>query len=332
VRVLQEVPLSPLQRAEAGNVLAQLGDPRFREDAWCLPDEPLLGFVEVPAGPFLMGTRREDIPALLERFGGKREYYEDETPQHEVTLPAYYVARYPVTHAQYAAFVREMGHEPPRAFIEAERPYEWREGNYPSQRANQPVVLATCHDALAYCRWLTGKLRAWPGTPEPLATLLREEGWVITLPSEAEWEKAARGGEQIPNSKSQIPRQVENPDPGRVFPWDSNLDPNRANYADTGIGATSAVGCFPGGASPYGVEDLSGNVWEWTRSLYRGYPYDPGDGREDLEAGQGMRRVLRGGAFLDGAWLVRCACRYWVDPDVRFRNFGFRVLASPIHL
>jgi formylglycine-generating enzyme required for sulfatase activity len=338
--LLRAGALDPRERAGAGAVLSQLGDPRFREDAWYLPDGPLLGFVEIPAGPFLMGTLPEDVPALLERFGGEREWYEWETPQHEVTLPAYYAARYPVTHAQYAAFVRETGHEPPRADFESHRPYEWREGNYPPQRANQPVVLVTWHDALAYCRWLTGKLRAWPRTPEPLATLLREEGWVITLPSEVEWEKAARGGVQIPSPKTQSPRRAENPEPGRGFPWGSEPDPNRGNYDETGVGTTSAVGCFPGGASPYGVEDLSGNVWEWTRSLWGesiskpefGYPYDPGDGREDLEAGQGVRRVLRGGAFPDEAWLVRCAYRVRNHPNLRLRNLGFRLVASPVRL
>ncbi len=111
------------------------------------------------------------------------------------------------------------------------------------------------------------------------------------------------------------------------YPWGNESDPNRANYDDTGIGLTSAVGCFPGGASPYGVEDLSGNVWEWTRSLYENYPYDPGDGRENLE--EEGSRVLRGGAFGFAADYVRCASRVTWGPGYRVLNRGFRVVVSP---
>ena len=332
VALLQAGALDPRERAEAGNVLAQLGDPRFRADAWYLPAEPLLGFVEVPEGPFLMGTEKDDIPALLKRFRGDREWYEQETPQHPVTLPTYYVARYPVTHAQYAAFVQETGHKPPEAEADFERPYEWQEGRYPPQRANQPVVLVTWYDALAYCRWLTEKLRAWPGTPEPLATLLRKEGWEITLPSEAQWEKAARGGEQIANGKWQMTNDkstIRNPNLGREFPWGDEADAKRANYDETGVGTTSAVGCFPGGASPYGVEELSGNVWEWCATKweddYRDYK---GDNRLDGDD----PRVLRGGAFSGEGRLVRCACRSRRSSDSRYWYSGFRLVASPVHL
>jgi formylglycine-generating enzyme required for sulfatase activity len=344
VGVMRESPLGPIERAEAGNALARLGDPRFRENAWYLPDEPLLGFVEVPEGSFSMGTREEEIPALMERLGGDREWYEDEIPQHEVPLPKYYVARYPVTVAQFRAFAEAGGYREQRYWQEAESVGRWRDGRIKrtlfrveegdikeidewddaptaaSEMLNRPVVEATWYEALAYCRWLTETLRAWAETPEPLATLLREEGWTITLPSEAEWEKAARGTD------------------GRRFPWGDELDPNQANYVDTKINATSAVGCFPSGASPPGVEDLSGNAWEWTRSVWGKsygepdfvYPYDAKDGRENLESE--ALRVLRGGAFRDGAWVVRCACRSRDDPSSRGRVIGFRVVASPVHL
>jgi formylglycine-generating enzyme required for sulfatase activity len=298
VDLLRGGHLSAVERAEAGDVLAQLGDPRFREDAWFLPDEPLLGFVEIPEGPFLMGS-----DPTQDRYARDREQ-----PQHEVCLPAYYVARYPVTVAQFRAFVEESGYEP---------------GETHSLRgvSNHPVVRVTWYEALKYCDWLTERLRAWDETPELLATLLREEGWAIILPSEAEWEKAARGTD------------------GRIFPWGEQADSERANYNDTGIGTTSAVGCFPDGASPYEVEDLSGNVWEWTRSLWGTeigkpdfeYPYDPEDGREDLRAADDVRRGLRGGSFILSVRYVRCASRLdWGLPFSRYRDYGFRVVASPV--
>jgi formylglycine-generating enzyme required for sulfatase activity len=270
--------LEPKERAEAGDVLAKLGDPRFREDAWYLPDEPLLGFVEISDSPFLMG---------------------DDSDQHELTLPTYYIARYPVTVAQFRTFVEASGYEP-----DTQRSLQGVD--------NHPVRSVTWYDALAYCDWLAQKLREWEKTPEPLATLLREQGWVITLPSEPEWEKAARGGEDK-----------------RRYPWGDDPDPNRANYDNTGIGTTSAVGCFPGGASPCGAEDLSGNVLEWTRSLYQYYPYDPADGRENLEAGDDVLRVVRGGSFYDSAGIVRCAARDSYYPNNRGGYGGFRVVVAP---
>ena len=328
--------LSPAERAASGRALAKLGDPRFNVDAWHLPAEPLLGFVEVPAGPFLMGTRAEDIPVLLERFAGEREWYEREVPQHEVTTSGHYIARYPVTVAQFGAFVEGDGYQVAHYWPEAQAAGVWRDGKVkgvfdaePRNRpydfgelfnlSNHPVVGVSWYEAQAYCRWLTDQLRVWEGTPQPLARLLRQQGWTVRLPTEAEWEKAARGAD------------------GRIFPWGDEPDPNRANYDDTGVGATSALGCFPGGASPYGVLDLSGNVWEWTQSLWGEdwskpefeYPYRADDGRENLEAGEEVIRVLRGGAFGDIEGLVRCAVRHGDDPRSRCDLVGFRLVVAP---
>jgi len=364
--------LTPVERAAAGRALAKLGDPRpgVGVSPPHLPPQdwgglrgggegfglPSILWCYVPPGPFVMGSVEDDEMA-----------YDNEKPQHrnESITEGYLISRYPITNAQFVAFVKTGGYQERRYWVEAERAGVWAEGqikawqdaqsregpyNYgePSNLPNHPVVGVTWYEGLAYCRWLQEqlqiadcKLQVWhEGEFETLN--LEPETLRVRLPSEAEWEKAARGGKQTPSSKSQSPKWAENPDPGRVFPWGDEPDPNRANYGDTGIGTTSAVGCFPGGASVYGVEDLSGNVWEWTRSLWGkdwekpefGYPYDPGDGREDLGAEPDVLRVLRGGSFGVDRWVVRCAYRRGGDPHGIYRHGGFRVaaVASPVHL
>jgi len=287
--LMRSIDLSSGERVGAGNDLARLGDPRFRPDAWHLPMDPLLGFVEIPAGPFRMGSDPAEDPSA----------YADEWPQHEITLPRYYIGRYPVTVAQFRVFVHESGHQPQ---------------NEGSLRGlpNHPVVWVSWYDGLKYCDWLTERLRKWEGTPEPLATLLRHEGWRLTLPSEAEWEKAARGTD------------------ARTYPWGSDPDHNRGNYGGTGIMTTSPVGCFPGGASPYGVEEMSGNVWEWTRSVWAPYPYpsDPAGraAREYLEVREGVARVRRGGAFFSSPRSVRCAVRLGSGPYPHGGGMGCRAV------
>ncbi|MBW1781289.1 MAG: SUMF1/EgtB/PvdO family nonheme iron enzyme [Deltaproteobacteria bacterium] len=294
--------LTPLERVEAGRTLSGLGDPRFCADAWSLPDEPLLGFVDIPAGPFKMGSDEKR----------DKDSNTDERPEHPVTLPAFYMARYPVTVAQFKAFANEEGYSPD-------------DPDCLKGPDNHPVIWVTWHEALKYCDWLNKTLREWGHTPEPMASLLKKgDGtggrWRITLPSEAEWEKGARGGD------------------GRIYPWgDEEPDPDRANYSDTRIGGTSAVGCFPRGASPYGCLDMAGNVWEWTRSLWGEkydkphfkYPYVPGVERERLDAGDKILRVLRGGAFNYNAGAVRCASRDGDYPGLRSDCVGFRVVLAP---
>ena len=269
--------LPAVERVLAGNSLARIGDPRFRgPEEWHLPVDELLGFVKIPAGQFIMGEDRE---------------------KHELTLLDYYIGRYPVTVDQFKVFLDDSKHQP-------------GDKNCLKGFGNHPVVYVNWFDAMAYCEWLTKKLREWqPGTPAELAGFLRL-GWRVTLPSEAQWEKAARGTD------------------GRVYPWGKKEDPNRANYDKTGIGTTSAVGCFAKGKSPYGCLDMAGNVYEWTRSLYKGYPYKPKDGRENLEDKAG-RRVLRGGAFYNHEDLVRCALRLNYYPGYADGFVGFRVVLSP---
>ncbi len=134
-----------------------------------------------------------------------------------------------------------------------------------------------------------------------------------------EWEKGARGTD------------------GRIYPWGDEPDTKKANYLETGIGDTTEVGSFPEGASPYGLLDMAGNVWEWTRSLWGDdvdepefkYPYDPEDGREDLEARDEVLRVLRGASFGSLERLVRCASRLRLNPGHGYGFIGFRVVFSP---
>jgi formylglycine-generating enzyme required for sulfatase activity len=282
VGVLRDPNHATEERLSAGDALAELGDPRFYgADGFYLPREEMLGFVEVPEGNFRMGSDDDD-PDAQDR----------EKPQHTLHLPAFHMAKYPVTVAQFSLFVDQSGHEP-------------ADKDSLQGAANHPVVYVTWHDALAYCRWLDERLRAWTGAPRPLRQLL-ENGHQIILPSEAEWEKAARGTG------------------GLRYPWGNEFDPERANFRGTGRGGPSAVGCFPGGPSPYGLLDMSGNVWEWTRSIYESYPYRPDNGRENMEVDS--RRVRRGGSWLNPGSFARSASRAHDTPDGRGLGLGFRVV------
>ena len=153
--------------------------------------------------------------------------------------PEFYIARYPVTVAQFRAFVEATG-------------FEIGDADALRDPDSRPVRWVSWHEARAYCDWLNNQLATSPVLAKSeIARLVRERQWRVALPSELEWEKAARGG--LPDA---------------VFSWGDTPDPNRANYVDSGIGDTSAVGCFS--ANGFGLHDMIGNVWEWTRSLYVG--------------------------------------------------------------
>jgi len=298
--LLGKARLAPRERADAGNTLAALGDLRFNPELWHLPADETLGFVRIPAGKFLMGSDDKD-----------KQAQEREKPQHEVDLPEYWMAKYPVTVAQY------------RSFVEKSR-YKTSDEDALRGSPNHPIVWVTWYDALEYTKWLDSELhkvakeKEQAGEKDMLWQGLAEGKLQVTLPSEAEWEKAARGTD------------------GRIYPWGNEFDPEKANTESTGIGNTSTVGCFP--ARQHGLYDMTGNVWEWTRSLWGKdwqnpeykYPYNPKDQeRENLGADKGVLRVLRGGSFNLESYRARCASRLRYAPVNWYGYFGFRVVVSP---
>ena len=212
--------------------------------------------------------------------------YDDELPQRSLTLGDYYIGKYEVTNEQWGAFAQATN----RTFT------------LPNGKAKHPVVQVDWHDAIAFCEWLS-----------------RESGRKITLPSEAEWEKAARGAD------------------GRIYPWGNDAPTKDLLNFNSNVGDTTPVGQYsPQGDSPYGAADMAGNVWEWTRSLWGKdgsspefkYPYVAGDGREDLKAADDVRRVVRGGSWYNNDGNVRAAIRVWGVPTYRHDNPGLRVVLS----
>jgi sulfatase modifying factor 1 len=236
------------------------------------PFEPEL--ILIPAGEFLMGS-----DPSVDKYAP-----DSEQPQHTLYLPDYYLAKTLVTNAQYAAFLEATHHR---------RPKRWGRGKPPKGKEDHPVIYVSWLDAVAYCNWLAGVT-----------------GKAYRLPSEAEWEKGARGTD------------------GWIYPWGNEWDPKRCNCKEGGRGDTTPVGAYPQGASPYGLLDMAGNVWEWCHSLLKPYPYDAKDGREDPKATG--HRVVRGGAFYAIDRLVRCACRDWYLPDSQVGAPGLRLVVAPL--
>ena len=260
--------------------------PGFLAEAWQLPDDPLLGFVEIAAGSFLMGS-----DAVIDPMAFDIERWSSTNAQAVLELPTYYIGRFEVTVAQMRSFVQATGYP--------------IDGQALGGAPGHPATFISWPDALAYSRWLDEVLRTSPDTPEVLSTLL-EGGGQVTLPTEAEWEKAARGSD------------------GRIYPWGSEPRPDRATYQARG---TTAVGSHQCPECPFGLSDMAGNVWEWTRSPYQPYPYDPTDDFEDLE--NESLWVMRGGSFTDPAHFVRGANRGGADPGARRAFIGFRIAISP---
>jgi formylglycine-generating enzyme required for sulfatase activity len=235
--------------------------------------------LRVPAGKFLMGS---NIGA------------DDENPQHTVDLSYdYWMARYPVANEQYNAYVKA------------------KSGKHPvdgwEKKKGHPLVRVSWNDIMEYSKWLNQILNS---------EITRSgQNLEIRLPSEAEWEKAARSTD------------------GREYPWGNTFDKNKCNSKESGKGRPTPVGAYsPQGDSPYGCADMAGNVWEWTCSEYKAYPYNATDGREDKQ--KIVARVMRGGACSDDELALRCACRVGVGPSGLYDDVGFRVMCvvSPISL
>ena len=246
------------KRAEAADLLGQVGDPRLKQGNW----------VTIPACTFLMGAQKQNDGAP----NYDPQAYGNESPVHEVRVPAFRIQRYPVTVQEFAEFIANGGAEPE----------DWeRQRQYP----NRPVVGVSWFEAAAYCSWKGGR-----------------------LPSEAEWERAARGPQ------------------GSRYPWGDGppLDLSRANY-EMSVGHPTSVGLYPKGNTTEGLCDMLGNVWEWCEDWFG--PYQARPGRSEGHK-SGDSKVIRGGSWNSDARYVRASNRSGVEPTGRLIIIGFRCVGE----
>jgi formylglycine-generating enzyme required for sulfatase activity len=239
----------------------------------------------VPAGEFTMGSYAWDALAICQKSRNDCyvTWFTDEQPPHRVNLDAFWIDKTEVTNKMYSSCVDAGACRSP---ISKRSHYHSRYyGN--ADYDNYPVIYVDWKMAKTYCEWAGRR-----------------------LPTEAEWEKAARGTK------------------GSLYPWGDNA-PNTSllNFGNY-VGDTSEVGKYPGGASLYGALDMAGNVWEWVSSLYESYPYDEADGRENLDSSDA--RVVRGGAWNDYAYVARSAERYRYVARDSNSTVGFRCAVSAI--
>jgi len=233
----------------------------------------------------------------------------DERPVHRVHVSEFLIGRFPVTQEDYARFVRETGHPAPairelpliaigdraEAFEALAAPYVWSGGEPPAGRGTHPIVLVHYDDALAYCAWMSN-------------VLARR----VRLPTEAEWEKAARGGVD-----------------GQRYPWGQEIDPSHGNFlADSAMKhqrGTRPTGTYPPNA--YGLYDVIGNVWEWVSDWYAADYYGRGDMRDPRGPDTGTMRIVRGGSWVnEDVSMLRCGYRHQVPPDTYAYSIGFRIV------
>jgi sulfatase modifying factor 1 len=248
----------------------------------------------IPTGEFLMGS-------------ADAEY--DERPVHRVHVSEFFIGRRAVTQDQYARFVQATGHPLPgvrdlpmitaggldSTFRELASAYAWDDGQPPSGRGDDPVVLIKYEDAVAYCRWLSTAV-----------------GKTVRLPTEAEWERAARGGVD-----------------GHKYPWGNDITGAHGNYlADPSAKrdhGTRPAGTFP--PNDYGLYDMAGNVWQWVSDWYAPDYYAISEPRDPLGPSHGTMRIVRGGSWVnDDVRMLRCAYRHKVPPDTYAYSIGFRIV------
>jgi formylglycine-generating enzyme required for sulfatase activity len=255
-----------------GDVLGEMGDPRF--GVGVKAGIPEIDWCDVPAGLFVMG--------------GSDLY---SAPRHEVHLPAFKISRYPITGMQYQAFLEAPGgYRNPvwwNGLHEESRPQRLRRLSQP-MIPNHPVENVSWYEAMAFCAWLSAR-----------------SGGVVRLPTEAEWEKAARGTDE------------------RAYPWGNrytvgcgNIDERWGNAYS--LKQTTAVGLYPQGTSPYGAQDMSGNVWEWTLTDY----WQP----NRLDLSTDAPRAVRGGSWNSYESFARTTCRHTRPADFCGHDVGFRVV------
>ncbi len=307
--------------SQLNSTVLRLGDPRpgvgLRDDS--LPD---IVWCDVTAGAFVMGSNEEEMnvgKAYIEKSNLDDDiksilmgFLDYESPQHTVFLSPYQISRYPVTNAQYQRFVEEGGYSEKWKHCWTPEGWEWKEERQLSQPdkeggefdlANHPAVMISWYEASAFCQWFTLRLRETGNLTDTQR---------IRLPTEAEWEKAARGEDR------------------RIFPWgNKDITPEHANYGDAGLGVTSTVGCFPRGVSPYGCEEMAGNVWEWCQDWFDENYYSQSPKEAPLGPASGSNRVIRGGSWDRVAERCRSAHRYGYAPGNRLVFFGFRLLRTP---
>ena len=236
------------------------------------PDEPR--WITIPAGEFWMGSDEKDSYASSE-----------EKPLHKVFVSEFRIAPTPVTNEQYQLYIQATG---------AKAPQHWKNGQPPQDKLDHPVVYVSWEDAQKYCQWLS-----------------KQTGKAVRLPTEAEWEKAARGEQDK-----------------RIYPWGDEFDKTKCNTNESGIGGTSSVGRFPNGASPYDCLDMSGNVWEWTQDWFDEAYYQHSPEKDPQGPDDGDYRSVRGGSFWYDQRFARVADRLRYTPGFVSGLIGFRCASS----